>query len=146
MICKAGTRIRLILGDAKKNYGPNIQDRQTYVEWIAGIVPVGSTGTLYLPEKRNPNYNPLMIKWDGIEPKDPRYSFSLGVEEGCDLPYQFEEVTGPTEEGKKRFPPNGLYETFPCTCKPECPDPCKDSCKCPACQAEYGDYLSCDFD
>lgn len=60
-------------------------------------------------------------------------------------------MTAPTEEGKKRFPPNGFYcgdfsdnpEWWePCTCKRECPDPCKGSCGCKACGTEYSDYLS----
>jgi hypothetical protein len=62
----------------------------------------------------------------------------------------------PTEEGKKRWPPEGRYygswigeegyEYFaPCTCTPECPmsshrhTECKGSCGCAACWlAEFG--------
>jgi hypothetical protein len=59
----------------------------------------------------------------------------------------------PTEEGKKRYPPNGIYkgDFFDdsessywevCTCKSECPDPCKGLCGCKACHANYMDFLS----
>ena len=59
----------------------------------------------------------------------------------------------PTEEGKKRYPPNGVYkgDFFAagesnfweiCTCKQKCPDPCKGLCGCKACHASYMDFLS----
>lgn len=60
----------------------------------------------------------------------------------------------PTEEGKKRYPLfNGIYKgdffndnenSFweVCTCKPECPDPCKGQCGCKACHTNYMDFLS----
>jgi len=54
----------------------------------------------------------------------------------------------PTEEGKKRYPPTGYYQEqsfeddYPCTCKPECKDPCKGECGCEACHARDADaYL-----
>jgi len=61
----------------------------------------------------------------------------------------------PTEEGKKRYPypPVGIYkDSFldpsesefweACTCKPECPKPCKGECGCRACHCSWGDFLS----
>lgn len=55
------------------------------------------------------------------------------------------EQVEPTEEGKRRYP-NGYYSQdgidVPCTCKPECVDPCKGKCGCEACHDAYGDFLS----
>jgi hypothetical protein len=59
----------------------------------------------------------------------------------------------PTEEGKKRYPPDGVYkgDFFDknknsfweiCICKPECLDPCKGLCGCKACHVSYMDFLS----
>ena len=48
----------------------------------------------------------------------------------------------PTEEGINRYPPDGVYEGFACTCKPECPLSCKGQCGCDACCAAYSDFLS----
>ncbi len=52
------------------------------------------------------------------------------------------KINLPTEEGKRRWPPDGLYENAPCTCKPECHEPCKGRCGCQACHVSYSDYLS----
>ena len=59
----------------------------------------------------------------------------------------------PTKEGKKRYPPNGVYKgdffddgesSFweVCTYRSGCPDPCKGLCGCKACHASYMDFLS----
>lgn len=48
----------------------------------------------------------------------------------------------PTEEGKKRFPPTGFYEEYPCTCDALCDPVCKGKCGCDACHIEYSDVLS----
>lgn len=53
----------------------------------------------------------------------------------------------PTDEGKRRFDDHGFYNAnsepgTPCTCKPECPDPCKGQCGCLACAEAWGDFLS----
>ena len=60
-----------------------------------------------------------------------------------------EEQKEPTEEGKKRYSPDGYYrdhptdgERYPCLCTEECMRPCKGECGCPACDASYNDYLS----
>lgn len=56
--------------------------------------------------------------------------------------------TTPSDEGLKRYEfGGGFYEGEPCTCTPECPEPChgyeREPCKgCEACAAAYGDYLS----
>lgn len=55
-----------------------------------------------------------------------------------------------TEEGKRRYPPDGIYacdandsgDWEPCTCAPSCADPCKGQCGCVACRTAYGDFLS----
>ena len=58
----------------------------------------------------------------------------------------------PTNEGKRRYPPDGIYKggfsdkdkNFweVCTCTKGCPDPCKGQCGCKACRACYNDFLS----
>ncbi len=48
----------------------------------------------------------------------------------------------PTEEGKKRWPPNGVYAGEPCTCEEDCSEPCKGECGCQACWGSYADFLS----
>ena len=59
----------------------------------------------------------------------------------------------PTEEGKRRHPPDGIYkgDFFDeadkdfwevCTCSENCPDPCKGQCGCKACRANWNDFLS----
>lgn len=49
----------------------------------------------------------------------------------------------PTEEGKKRHPPNGIYDSeYACTCIPTCANPCKGGCGCKACDTAYQDFLS----
>ena len=50
----------------------------------------------------------------------------------------------PTEEGKRRYPPDGKYEGNPCTCVKTRPVPCIGECGCEACHAAYGDFLSCE--
>lgn len=34
------------------------------------------------------------------------------------------------------------YDGVPCTCKDNCPDPCKGACGCKACHTAYQDFLS----
>jgi hypothetical protein len=54
-----------------------------------------------------------------------------------------EMSTEPTDEGRKRYPPDGIYDlAYPCTCQPSCPFDCKGQCGCKACHAAYGDFLS----
>lgn len=58
----------------------------------------------------------------------------------------------PTKEGKKRYPPDGVYtggfsekdsEFWEiCTCLPTCHNSCKGQCGCKACKACYADFLS----
>ena len=58
----------------------------------------------------------------------------------------------PTEEGIKRYPPNGVYTGgfgeedkdwwLPCTCTQKCETPCKGECGCQACDMAYNDFLS----
>lgn len=52
----------------------------------------------------------------------------------------------PTEEGRRRYPPDGLYkamymyvnEHYPCQCTPECKNPCDGrQCNCKACQEPH---------
>lgn len=45
----------------------------------------------------------------------------------------------PTEEGKRRWEPDGYYDGDPCTCKPECPAACKGQCGCEGCRTAYND-------
>ncbi len=55
-------------------------------------------------------------------------------------------MTTPTETGKDRYDPDGLYNVngnnTPCTCDPDCPSACKGGCGCEACSEAYGDFLS----
>lgn len=54
-----------------------------------------------------------------------------------------EDDQKPTEEGRKRYPPDGKYDgEFVCTCNVNCPDNCKGQCGCQACHVSYGDFLS----
>jgi hypothetical protein len=55
----------------------------------------------------------------------------------------------PTEEGYRRYPPDGCYiatddpeDIYSCTCSKECPRPCKGKCGCEACDVAYQDLLS----
>lgn len=49
----------------------------------------------------------------------------------------------PSATGRERYPPDGLYDgEYPCTCRPECSDPCKGECGCEACRTRYSDFLS----
>ena len=47
----------------------------------------------------------------------------------------------PTEEGRRRLPPDGYYrdddDEWPCTCTEKCPDPCRGHCDCPAHRTLY---------
>ncbi len=47
---------------------------------------------------------------------------------------------------EERHEPDGLYTAngwdTPCTCDPDCPNPCKGGCGCEACTEAYGDFLS----
>ena len=60
--------------------------------------------------------------------------------------YGFTLESHPTEEGKRRYEPDGLYtvngNATPCTCVSACPTACKGGCGCDACSEAYGDYLS----
>lgn len=50
----------------------------------------------------------------------------------------------PTETGIEQYPPDGLYENMPCTCRPNCwlhGNYCKGDCGCPACAAAYDDSI-----
>lgn len=50
---------------------------------------------------------------------------------------------GPTDEGVRRYPPDGYYEDYPCRCRTTCPQDCKGvGCACPACHVVYQDFLS----
>jgi hypothetical protein len=51
------------------------------------------------------------------------------------------EPKQPTEEGKRRYEPDGLYEGLPCTCKDSCPYDCKGQCGCEACLSAYSDQV-----
>lgn len=50
--------------------------------------------------------------------------------------------TKPSAEGLHKYPPEGRYEGYACTCKPECTYDCKGQCGCRACNASYQDFLS----
>lgn len=50
----------------------------------------------------------------------------------------------PTCDGIKKYPPNGIYEGYACTCFATCPTACKGQCGCEACSAAYSDFLSCE--
>jgi hypothetical protein len=50
--------------------------------------------------------------------------------------------TEPTEIGKKKYPPDGMYEeAWACTCSESCPNDCKGECDCEACFACYCDAM-----
>ena len=51
----------------------------------------------------------------------------------------------PSKEGLNRYKHfKGFYfdgiSRYPCTCKPECPDPCNGECGCEACRNVYLDF------
>jgi hypothetical protein len=52
--------------------------------------------------------------------------------------------TAPTEEGVRRYEPDGYYtangDRVPCTCKPTCSIACKGECGCKACQQAFQDF------
>jgi len=56
-------------------------------------------------------------------------------------------IEPPTEFGIKKYPPNGLYEEYPCTCVESCPPKCKSvynkerRCNCLACEFSYIDSI-----
>ena len=52
----------------------------------------------------------------------------------------------PTEEGKRRWDPDGYYEGIPCICNESCKPDCKGECGCHACGQAYQDQLSVDYD
>jgi len=56
------------------------------------------------------------------------------------------EKVKPTEEGLKRYPPDGVYMGVACTCLSTCPSDCIGQCGCEACHNCYADYLSVDYD
>jgi hypothetical protein len=62
-----------------------------------------------------------------------------------DTPVVCEPAQQPTETGKTKYPPDGLYEDIPCTCVPECADDCKGGCGCSACASAYGDAMEYHF-
>jgi hypothetical protein len=50
----------------------------------------------------------------------------------------------PTPEGRRRYPPNGLYRDatnfqWACSCSPNCPEVCKGECGCEACTTVWED-------
>ena len=48
----------------------------------------------------------------------------------------------PTEEGKRRYGPNG-YKGVPCTCTQQCPNPCDGKkCSCDACSYAFSEFMS----
>lgn len=52
----------------------------------------------------------------------------------------------PSEEGKRRYPPDGFHPGFAdirvaCTCGPACADPCNGHCGCLACEHSLSDAL-----
>lgn len=49
-------------------------------------------------------------------------------------------VKAATSPAESPTPPEG--DMSDCTCSAECPKPCKGGCGCPACQRNYGDFLS----
>ncbi len=55
-------------------------------------------------------------------------------------------MVNPTEEGKRRWDPDGFYtandNNTPCTCELSCALSCKGECGCEACSEAYGDFLS----
>jgi hypothetical protein len=44
-----------------------------------------------------------------------------------------------TQEGKRKYPPDGLYGGIPCTCEPNCLKDCQGQCGCRACRAANAD-------
>lgn len=58
----------------------------------------------------------------------------------------------PTETGKRRNEPDGIYrggmndekDWYPCVCLESCPMNCKGECGCEACYWCYQDFLSCE--
>ena len=94
-VCRPGMRVRLARGTSG-GFGPD--GLQQFELWVAGKVPVGKVGTLYLGATTHKAYRPLSIKWDGVSPR-PRldrngkeFEFGLGAEDGDRLPAQFEEA------------------------------------------------------
>jgi len=53
----------------------------------------------------------------------------------------------PTDDGKRRYPPDGLYWIDrdwcePCTCTRHCAKVCRGECGCSACLASFEDSVS----
>jgi hypothetical protein len=97
----------------------------------------------------------INLPWSRDEPPSQDEEDAIKERVRADLrkrPREVDGLTGkmsePTEEGKKRYPPDGIYDDgagpFVCTCKPECPPACKGKCGCEACHAGYQDFLSCE--
>jgi hypothetical protein len=91
-------RIRLILGQHRShNSGP----RESFMQWCAGTVPIGTEGTVYLPELTRdeerrltikvPVLRDLCVEWDGIPAKEG-WKFSLSREAGQPLELEYYEV------------------------------------------------------
>lgn len=53
-----------------------------------------------------------------------------------------EQVQAFIDGCKKRQPDCESYDGLPCTCKDDCPVPCKGVCGCKACHTAYQDFLS----
>lgn len=80
---KVGQRVRVVEGCDKDGWNrsnpksdPN--DACTHAMWIAGMVPVGTEGTVYefAPHAHLPNNKMLAVNFDGITPKDD-YHFAI---------------------------------------------------------------------
>ena len=55
------------------------------------------------------------------------------------------EEVEPTEEGKRRYPPDGYYTVnvtpgTPCTCTLTCNEYCTGECGCAACREAHSDF------
>ena len=105
VLIKPGMRVRIRLGmlqhispgvDPEKEaakYGATAKGRHNFVQWVAGCIPVGATGTVYRPETKRPSiYNPLAIRWDNY-PTPEGKEFGTGLEEGQPLSYWLEEIS-----------------------------------------------------
>ncbi len=73
------------------------------------------------------------------------YMRRLGMNVDHIIPYG--PIRMPTDEGRRRMPPDGWYiddidKNNPCICKISCPRPCKGDCGCQAHYWSYQDFLS----
>jgi hypothetical protein len=74
------------------------------------------------------------------------YTAFRRIETAIDFVERKDEPNLPTEEGRKRYEPDGYYEGIACICDKQCPVDCKGECGCEACQNAYSDFLSCELD